>query len=98
MATEQNPYHISAKTFAKLYKNREWDPNQIEIIDVREPEEWERYHLKNTKLISMGTIPERVEELDPGKKIYVMCAHGIRSLHVVNFLRMSSTWMAAWRK
>jgi rhodanese-related sulfurtransferase len=81
---EQNPYHISAEEFARKYKSGDLHPG--EVIDVREPEEWRMVRLEHCKWIPMGKIPERLQELDRNQKIYVMCAHGIRSLHVVQFL------------
>jgi rhodanese-related sulfurtransferase len=86
MANNEDKYHISAEEFALKYKNREFDEEKVQIIDVREPEEWAVYRLKRSKLIPMNTIPERLGELHPGKKIYLICAHGVRSLHVANFL------------
>ncbi|MBH8596655.1 MULTISPECIES: rhodanese-like domain-containing protein [unclassified Thermoactinomyces] len=80
----QNPSHISAEEFARKYKSGALHPD--EVIDVREPEEWRMARLENCKFIPMGSISERIHELDPEQKIYVMCAHGIRSLHVVRFL------------
>jgi rhodanese-related sulfurtransferase len=56
------------------------------IIDVREPEEWEYYHLEHSKLMPMNTIPSRITELSGDKTIYVICAHGVRSAMVCDYL------------
>jgi rhodanese-related sulfurtransferase len=34
----------------------------------------------------LGSLPERLTEIDPNKTIYLLCAHGVRSLHAANFL------------
>jgi rhodanese-related sulfurtransferase len=82
--TQQEKYHISAEEFAKKYQNGELADAQV--IDVREPEEWEIYHLKGSKLIPLGDLPSRLGEIDRNKKAYLLCAHGIRSIHAANYL------------
>lgn len=86
MAHNEEKYHISAEEFATKYKNREFDETMIQIIDVREPEEWEVYHLERSKLVPLHTIPDRLGEFEKTKKIYLLCAHGIRSIHAANYL------------
>lgn len=55
------------------------------ILDVREPYE---YALANigAKLIPLGEIPKRVNELDKNAEIIVHCHHGERSQKAVEFL------------
>lgn len=57
------------------------------IIDVREPHEWEYYHMEEAKLIPMGQIPLRMGELPEDTDIYLVCAHGVRSLRVAEYLK-----------
>lgn len=57
------------------------------LLDVREPWEVERASLEGSKLIPMGEVPARVQELDPDEHIIVVCHHGMRSLSVTNWLR-----------
>ncbi|NEW06120.1 rhodanese-like domain-containing protein [Paenibacillus sp. SYP-B3998] len=57
------------------------------IVDVREPHEWEFYHLDEAVLIPMQQFPHRLGELPEDKDIYLVCAHGVRSYHVAGFLR-----------
>ncbi|TVY11578.1 rhodanese-like domain-containing protein [Paenibacillus cremeus] len=56
------------------------------LIDVREPYEWEYYHLEGIQLMPMNSIPAKLEELPKEKPIYVVCAHGVRSMHVSYYL------------
>jgi rhodanese-related sulfurtransferase len=57
-----------------------------QVIDVRELEEWNYYHLEQTIHIPMNTIPERMGNFDQEETLYVICAHGVRSAAVCNYL------------
>lgn len=56
------------------------------LLDVREPEEVAIVQIPGSLHIPMGEIPGRLHELDSEKAIIVYCHHGVRSLHVANFL------------
>ena len=58
----------------------------VVLLDVREPDEVAFVRIPNSLHIPMGEIPGRLHELDPDKEIVVYCHHGVRSLHVTNFL------------
>lgn len=77
---------ISAEEFAKKYQNQQRCKDKMEIIDVREPEEWHDFHLADSKLIPLGTLPKQVHQLNKKQKIYVLCAHGIRSLYAAKYM------------
>lgn len=55
------------------------------LLDVREKHEHAVANL-NGYLIPLGTLPTRIGELDPSKRIVVYCHHGIRSMYAVRFL------------
>jgi sulfur-carrier protein adenylyltransferase/sulfurtransferase len=61
----------------------------IELVDVREPFEWRIGNLEEygARLIPMGTVAERVVELDPSRELVVYCRSGARSGDVVAWLR-----------
>lgn len=82
---KQDDFHISAREFAKKYKAEELEENSI-IIDVRESYEWDMIHLTKSRRISLGVLPDHLHELNPNETIYLLCAHGIRSIHAANFL------------
>jgi rhodanese-related sulfurtransferase len=46
---------------------KEHNPEDFNLIDVRQPREYERGHLPGAKLISVGEIGSRAQELDPAK-------------------------------
>ncbi|MFS1512312.1 rhodanese-like domain-containing protein [Chengkuizengella sp. SCS-71B] len=76
-------YEISADNFNQHLKNKSLDGI---IIDVREKVEWDYYHLENSLLYPMNTISEHLSELPKDKTLYILCAHGIRSQHVCQYL------------
>ncbi|UJF31173.1 rhodanese-like domain-containing protein [Paenibacillus hexagrammi] len=65
------------------------DENKLDgsiIIDVRERHEWEYYHLDEALLIPMREVPHRLGEIDGDQNVYIVCAHGVRSYMVCEFL------------
>jgi rhodanese-related sulfurtransferase len=85
MTTEPTPeFEISSSQVKSLQKRGE----QLTLLDVREPWEWDTARIEGSKHIPMGDIPARVhQELDPDDHIIVVCHHGVRSLTVTNWLR-----------
>ncbi|WP_167568725.1 rhodanese-like domain-containing protein [Brevibacillus migulae] len=63
-------------------QNRE----DIVVLDVREPDEWEEGHIPQAKHIPLGVLPERMDELDPDKETIVVCRSGGRSGKACEFL------------
>jgi rhodanese-related sulfurtransferase len=45
----------------------EHDPEEYNLVDVRQPGEYEAEHIPGTKLIPLGDLEDRLEELDPDK-------------------------------
>ena len=58
----------------------------ISLLDVREPHEYEICHL-GAVLIPLGSLPQRMNELDPQREIVVYCKTGRRSARAVEILR-----------
>jgi sulfur-carrier protein adenylyltransferase/sulfurtransferase len=56
------------------------------ILDVREPHEYQICHL-NGHLIPLGELSRRVNELDSSREIVAHCRSGKRSADAVDFLR-----------
>lgn len=63
----------------------ERDPNVV-ILDVREPHEFEIVHIEGARLIPLGQLHERVNELDTSDTIVVHCHHGPRSQQAIKIL------------
>lgn len=49
------------------------------ILDVRQPEEWNEYHVPGSTLIPLGELASRVNELPRDREIVVVCRSGNRS-------------------
>jgi rhodanese-related sulfurtransferase len=58
-----------------------------ELLDVREPWEFELARIEGSKLIPMGELAERVSELDAARETVVICHHGNRSAYVARALQ-----------
>ncbi len=60
---------------------------RIQVIDVREPREWEINRLPGAVLVPMASLPGRLAELDRSAETVVYCHHGGRSRKAQEFLR-----------
>ncbi len=49
------------------------------ILDVREPAEWQQFHIPGATLIPLGELPNRLNEVPKDKPIVVVCRTGHRS-------------------
>ncbi len=54
-------------------------PEEYNLIDVRQPSEYEERHLPGAKLIPADELQERIGELDPALPTIVYCVVGLRS-------------------
>ena len=61
--------------------------DSIVLLDVREPFEYEIARIDGSALIPLSELPERLDELDPGKEIVALCKTGARSASAVKFLQ-----------
>ena len=57
-----------------------------QLLDVREPWEFQACHIEGSQPLPMGEIPRRLAELDPSAEVVVICHHGGRSMQVAAFL------------
>lgn len=80
---ESDSLEISVEDFHDLRTNN----GKIVILDVREPHEFEICNFGDSKLIPLGELPERVNELDTADDIVTVCHVGGRSLQATRFLR-----------
>ena len=56
------------------------------LIDVREPHEYQICRIPGSKLIPLGEVPKRMNELDSADEIVVHCKSGMRSAKAVGLL------------
>src|SRR6202166_3342480 len=59
------------------------------LLDVREPHEYQICNIPGAKLIPLGDLPKRVNELDSSVEIVAHCKMGGRSAKAVDFLRQA---------
>jgi len=59
----------------------------IVVVDVREPQEYQINRIVGSRLIPLGELPQRYEELDPNAAIVCHCKSGARSAKAAAFLR-----------
>jgi adenylyltransferase/sulfurtransferase len=59
------------------------------LIDVREPHEYQICNIPYAKLIPLGDLPKRVNELDSADEIVAHCKSGVRSAKAVDFLKQA---------
>jgi molybdopterin/thiamine biosynthesis adenylyltransferase/rhodanese-related sulfurtransferase/molybdopterin converting factor small subunit len=59
----------------------------LQIIDVREPQEYQINRLPGSILIPLGELPKRYVELDPNANLVMQCKSGMRSAKAQDFLR-----------
>jgi adenylyltransferase/sulfurtransferase len=63
------------------------DPDQVQIVDVREPWEFDLARLPGARLIPLGQLAHRAGELDPSRPVAAYCHHGVRSRYALAILR-----------
>jgi adenylyltransferase/sulfurtransferase len=59
------------------------------LIDVREPHEYQICNIPYAKLIPLGQLPKRLNELNPDDEIVAHCKSGMRSAKAVELLKQS---------
>ena len=59
------------------------------LIDLREPHEYQICNIPYAKLIPLGELPKRVNELNTADEIVAHCKSGMRSAKAVDFLKQA---------
>jgi rhodanese-related sulfurtransferase len=59
----------------------------VVLIDVREQWEYDEGHIPNVKLIPLGSLPDRINEIPEDKFVVMTCRSGNRSGQATKFLR-----------
>ncbi|HYJ91389.1 MAG TPA: rhodanese-like domain-containing protein [Pyrinomonadaceae bacterium] len=61
----------------------------VQLIDVRQPAEYNFARIPNSKLIPLAEIIQRKDEIDPTRDTIVHCKMGGRSAQAIQLLRQS---------
>ncbi|KAF0818421.1 MULTISPECIES: rhodanese-like domain-containing protein [unclassified Cytobacillus] len=59
---------------------------KAQLIDVREPNEFENGHILGARNIPLSQMKMRMKELRPDKPVYLYCQSGMRSARAAQFL------------
>ena len=59
----------------------------LQVLDVRQPSEWDHGHLPGARYMFLPEIPERMRELDRAKPIAVYCGTGYRASIAASLLK-----------
>lgn len=59
----------------------------VVIIDVRNPNEFQICRIPGTKLIPLPDLPNRFQEVPKGREVVVHCKSGMRSAKAIEFLK-----------
>ncbi len=63
--------------------------DDIQMIDVRQPDEYAFARIDGTKLIPLGEILQRMSEIDQTRETVVLCKMGGRSARAIDALERS---------
>ena len=61
--------------------------DDLQIIDVREPNEYDIARIPGARLIPLGQVVGRQEEIDPERETVVHCKGGVRSARAIEALQ-----------
>ena len=63
------------------------DNGDVQLIDVRQPDEFAFAKIEGAKLIPLGEIVSRMDELDENREIILHCKAGGRSAQAIEMLK-----------
>lgn len=74
--------HVPAVTVTELPEPL---PEEVAVVDVREPDEWAHGHIEGAVHVPLMQLPDRIDELPEGR-LLVVCKVGGRSMRAVDYL------------
>jgi molybdopterin/thiamine biosynthesis adenylyltransferase/rhodanese-related sulfurtransferase len=69
--------------------NRLKAADDIQLLDVREPWEWQIARLPGARLIPLGSLSSEIGSLDPARDTVIYCKSGVRSLYAARELEQA---------
>ena len=82
MASEQDVRQEPGEPFKRITPkgaNDMIEEGNVQVIDVRNPDEWETGHVAGATHIPVNDLFSRMEELDKDKRLLFICSMGVRS-------------------
>lgn len=80
--------YFRQKTFINLLTEEQFREGyrKAQLIDVREPQEFENGHILGARNIPVTQMRQRLVEMRPDKPVYLYCQGGARSNRAANLL------------
>lgn len=60
---------------------------QIDLVDVREPSEWETCRIEGARLAPLSELGDHLGSFDPAREVVLYCHHGVRSMTALRRLQ-----------
>lgn len=81
--------YFRQKKILKTLKEEEFRAGyrKAQLIDVREPNEYEGGHILGARNIPMSQLKTRMKEIRPDKPVYLYCQSGMRSGRAAQMLK-----------
>jgi rhodanese-related sulfurtransferase len=84
---DERLHTIMQEITATELKTRMDAGEDVQLIDVRQPDEHDFARIEGAKLIPLGEIVGRMDELDPTRETILHCKAGGRSAQAIEVLR-----------
>ncbi|SDW19955.1 Rhodanese-related sulfurtransferase [Marinococcus luteus] len=84
MADEKRIKEVQPKDVQQKFEK---ENGAFQVIDVREDEELDEGRIPGSVHIPLGTIPDRMDELDPKQSYVTVCRSGKRSAQAAEALQ-----------
>jgi adenylyltransferase/sulfurtransferase len=78
---------VPVMTVAELDARRRTGPSDLDLVDVREPHEWDIGRIEGARLAPLSSFAEALRSLDSARDVVVYCKSGVRSAKAVRQLR-----------
>ena len=65
---------------------QKYQAGEIQVVDVREQEEYDALHIDGVRLLPLSELADRYQELELDQPYYVICKSGRRSARACQFL------------
>ncbi len=74
---------------AKELQQKLAQSEELLLLDVREPIEYNFASIAGSTLIPLNQVPQKTKELHPDKATVLICHHGVRSMQAASYLERS---------
>ena len=82
--TTMHPDEVTVHELKKALDNPQLG---IQVLDVREGDEYQIARINGARLVPLSVLAQRLAELDPAQPYYIHCKAGGRSMKALQFLR-----------